>query len=84
MPERTCVGCRGRAPKNELVRLVARQRTVVIDASQTAEGRGAYLHPGCGRLAQRGGRVQRALRATGLDAESVREVLDELDESAPA
>ncbi|MFM8999512.1 MAG: YlxR family protein [Actinomycetota bacterium] len=42
-PERTCVGCRERAPKGALLRVVARADGLAVDA--TGEGRGAYVHP---------------------------------------
>ncbi|MGY6498175.1 MAG: YlxR family protein [Microcella sp.] len=43
-PVRTCVGCRQRAPRTELVRCVARDGTVVVDASASLPGRGAWVH----------------------------------------
>jgi predicted RNA-binding protein YlxR (DUF448 family) len=47
VPVRTCVACRTRAPKSDLLRIVAGTEELVIDA--TATGRGAYVHrrPGC-------------------------------------
>ena len=44
-PIRMCAGCRGRAPKAELIRIVARDGVGVVDEPQTAPGRGVYLHP---------------------------------------
>lgn len=44
-PVRMCAGCRARAAKRELVRLVARDGVGMVDGSQTAAGRGVYLHP---------------------------------------
>ncbi|MEI2809207.1 MAG: YlxR family protein [Nocardioides sp.] len=70
-PVRTCVGCRDRAAKIELVRVVAGEvtsgrRPLVVDPSGAAAGRGAYLHPdpGCLRLALRRRAFGRALRVT--------------------
>ena len=67
---RTCVGCRRKAEKSELVRLVW-QQAVVVDRAQRAPGRGAYLHPGpdCVALAVRRRSLGRALRVTGVDPE---------------
>lgn len=67
MPERMCVGCRGRAPQGDLVRLVASADGVVVDRSRTAPGRGAYLHPvpACLDRALRTRALGRALRTTG-------------------
>ncbi len=64
-PERTCVGCRGKAPKRDLVRLIAAEGGLTVDPSGKAAGRGAYLHrdPECLRLATRRGALAHALRA---------------------
>jgi len=44
-PVRMCAGCRQRAAKAELVRIVARDGVGVVDDRQTEPGRGLYLHP---------------------------------------
>ena len=44
-PVRMCAGCRGRAAKAELIRIVARNGVGVVDGTQTEPGRGVYLHP---------------------------------------
>ena len=49
-PVRTCIGCRRRATKNELLRVVAGsdadgQPVVRPDPNGRAPGRGAHLHP---------------------------------------
>lgn len=65
-PERTCVGCRGRSSKSDLLRIVLdRSGGVVADPSGSAPGRGAYVHryPVCMQAAVRGGGLARALRA---------------------
>lgn len=63
-PERTCIGCRQRAEKADLVRLAwdAAAAQVVVDPRQRVAGRGCYLHPGCGPDAVRRRAVGRALR----------------------
>ncbi|MFN3708231.1 YlxR family protein [Microcella sp.] len=43
-PVRTCVGCRVRAPRSDLLRCVVRDQTVVADASASLPGRGAWVH----------------------------------------
>ncbi|WP_319804415.1 YlxR family protein [Nocardioides malaquae] len=70
-PVRTCVGCRERATKSELLRVVAGSgpdgRVVVVpDPTATAPGRGAYLHPTarCHELAVRRRAFGRALRVS--------------------
>ena len=69
VPERTCVGCRGRAPKSELLRLsLGLDGVVRADPPGSLAGRGAYVHrdPACVDEAIRRGGVARALR-TRLD-----------------
>ena len=63
-PVRTCVGCRTRAPKAELLRLVVTPGGVRPDPSATAPGRGAYVHRdrACIADAMRKGALARALR----------------------
>ena len=68
VPERTCVGCRGRAPRTELLRFVIDERgAVVIDPRAAVGGRGAWCHRSgaCVDEALRAGALARALR-TGL------------------
>ena len=69
---RTCVGCRRRAAKSELVRLVW-QQTVVVDDRRRLPGRGAYLHPGpdCLALAVRRRSLGRALRVAAVDPDAL-------------
>jgi predicted RNA-binding protein YlxR (DUF448 family) len=44
VPERSCVSCARKAPKQELVRLVRTpQHVVTVDSTGKAAGRGAYL-----------------------------------------
>jgi uncharacterized protein len=66
-PVRTCVGCKGRAAKSSLLRLVAAGGGLVPDPQARQPGRGAYLHPSlaCFELAQRRRAFPRALRVTG-------------------
>src|SRR5918992_5163547 len=68
-PVRTCVGCRQRASKRELLRVTAGSDAhghpaVVPDPDGTAPGRGAHLHPTaeCYELAVRRKAFARALR----------------------
>lgn len=68
-PVRTCIGCRTRAPKSELLRVTAvsdvhGMTAVLPDPRATAPGRGAHLHPTteCYDLAVRRRAFFRALR----------------------
>ena len=71
-PVRTCVGCKERAAKSSLLRLVAAGNDIVPDPQARQPGRGAYLHPSqaCLDKARRRRAFSRALRATrplGID-----------------
>ncbi len=71
-PERTCVGCREKASKADLVRVArARHGEIVIDLSGSMPGRGAYVHldVGCFEDAMRSRAFDRALR-TGLSTDA--------------
>lgn len=71
VPERTCVGCRGRATKAELIRIVRGPTgEVELDLTGSAPGRGAYLHRRleCLEAAFARGSLGRALR-TSVSAE---------------
>jgi uncharacterized protein len=64
IPVRTCVGCRERAPVTDLLRVVARDGTLVPDPRRRLPGRGASLHPTpeCLHAAVRRRAFPRALR----------------------
>ncbi|HEY3210405.1 MAG TPA: YlxR family protein [Actinomycetota bacterium] len=79
-PERTCVGCRSKAEKRALIRVVrSPDRRVALDPTGRAAGRGAYVHPSreCLRLALRRGAIARALQAPLGQAEAAR-LIEEL------
>ncbi|MFC0555345.1 YlxR family protein [Planotetraspora thailandica] len=81
-PLRTCVGCRVRTVKSELLRLVVIEGVIVPDLRGRLPGRGASLHPalGCLELAERRRAFSRAFRAQGaLDAAYLRAHLEGLD-----
>lgn len=84
-PLRTCVGCRGRAAKAALVRVVrSAEGTARIDPSGTASGRGAYVHPSpaCVDAAERHGAFGRALGSEvgPEEARKLREIVDAMQE----
>ncbi|MEJ3403298.1 YlxR family protein [Rathayibacter sp. YIM 133350] len=66
-PVRTCIGCRSRAPRSSLLRVIARESELVVDETATLPGRGAWLHPSasCFQLAIRKRAFGRALRVSG-------------------
>jgi predicted RNA-binding protein YlxR (DUF448 family) len=79
-PERTCVGCRERAAKTDLLRIVVIGGDCVPDDRGTLPGRGAYVHPAlvCLDLAVRRRAFPRAFRAKGpLDTAEVRRYVEQ-------
>lgn len=80
-PLRTCVGCRTRAEKRELLRIVWNSDLPKpgpqTDRRQIAPGRGAYLHPDADCLAAAVKRraVGRALRVSAVDPAVLTEVV---------
>ena len=64
---RTCVGCKARAAKSDLLRVVGRGNDVLPDPQARLPGRGAYVHPSqtCFEQAQRRRAFARALRLPG-------------------
>jgi uncharacterized protein len=88
-PVRTCIGCRERAHRSVLLRVVAARAggvmAVVPDPRHAGSGRGASLHPDlrCFDLAERRRAFTRALRRReSLDLTPVREYL--ADRATPA
>ena len=84
-PVRTCVGCKERAAKSSLLRLVVAGDGIVPDPQARQPGRGAYLHPSlvCFELAQRRRAFSRALRVSGpLSAASLASYLSRSDSRA--
>jgi hypothetical protein len=67
-PVRTCIGCRSRAARSSLLRVVAEKSELVVDDTATLSGRGAWLHPtaSCFQEALKRRAFGRALRVTGL------------------
>ncbi|WP_106240470.1 YlxR family protein [Allonocardiopsis opalescens] len=63
-PVRTCVGCRSRAAKSDLLRLVVVEDVIVPDPNGRLPGRGASIHPSsrCLELAERRRAFTRAFR----------------------
>ena len=68
-PERTCVGCRARSSKPDLLRVARTPEGVRVDPAGKLPGRGAYVHreAQCVEAALKRKAFERALRAS-LDA----------------
>jgi predicted RNA-binding protein YlxR (DUF448 family) len=84
-PERSCVGCRERAPKTELLRVARTSAGVLVDPLGTAPGRGAYVHRdvACVAAAVRRGALAGALR-TGLTKEELARLRNDIEEALQA
>lgn len=84
-PERTCVGCWGKAGKRSLLRIVrGRDGEVRVDPSGKAPGRGAYVHRTrvCAEAALASGALWRALRAGSADRGAAR-LRDDIEGELP-
>lgn len=78
---RTCLMCKGKAPKSKLLRFVCLAGEVLWDKEQKLPGRGAYVHgkPGCMALLMQPGIWERALHlnAGSLSAAKLHGALSE-------
>lgn len=73
-PVRTCVGCRTRAPRAALLRVVSQNDILIIDEDAVLPGRGAWLHPTreCMEAALRRRAFGRALRVSAtVDTQAI-------------
>ncbi|HWV49735.1 MAG TPA: YlxR family protein [Microbacterium sp.] len=78
-PVRTCVGCRARASRSDLLRVVAQDGALIIDERAVLPGRGAWVHPEpeCLDKALRRRAFARALRVTApLDTQTIEKRLN--------
>ena len=64
--ERTCVGCRQRSQRADLLRIVSKSNVLAFDHQKNMPGRGAWIHPSsdCLALAIQKTAFGRALRLT--------------------
>ncbi|MFB6522354.1 YlxR family protein [Streptomyces sp. NPDC056401] len=86
-PERTCVGCRERAAKSDLLRIVAVGDKCVSDPRGTLPGRGAYVHPAvvCLDQAVRRRAFSRAFKSAGpFDTAELHEAMADKAEATPS
>ena len=74
-PVRTCIGCRSRAPRSALIRLVVHHGELKHDETGSLPGRGAWVHPelDCVERADSRNAFARALRvASRLDSTPIK------------
>ncbi|MGO1769876.1 MAG: YlxR family protein [Microbacterium sp.] len=77
-PVRTCVGCRARAARASLLRVVSIDSALIPDETGSKPGRGAWVHPArrCVQTALTRRAFARALRVPGpLDTQTFEEWL---------
>ncbi|MFD2674046.1 YlxR family protein [Gulosibacter bifidus] len=81
-PVRTCIGCRSRAEKSQLIRVAVQDSQVIIDRAGVLPGRGAWLHPSvaCVEQALERKQFRRAFRRAVSDDTEVREYLKHIRE----
>ena len=76
---RTCVGCRSKRPKADLIRVtVAPDGAIVVEGrGGLAPGRGAYVcnNPSCASRALKSGALRRALKREDVDSSELRREL---------
>ena len=72
-PVRTCLGCRSRADRSALLRVVVRDGEVIPDYSSSLPGRGGWVHPtrDCIDKAITRKAFGRALKVTGVGTTSL-------------
>lgn len=83
IPMRQCAGCREKAPRADLVRLVQDgKETVRVDAAKVLPGRGVNLHHGCLDRALRTRAIVRGLRLqSGISPEQILDWPDQIPAS---
>ena len=83
IPERSCIACREKKAKRELIRLICNDGVVEIDLKGKGAGRGIYLCPmrGCWETGLKSNRLEHALR-TDITFEN-RQALVEYGQSLP-
>ncbi|PPF31445.1 DUF448 domain-containing protein [Rathayibacter tritici] len=86
-PVRTCVGCRLRAPRASLLRLVLHSNVLAVDPRAVRPGRGAWLHNAvdCYELAVKRRAFGRAFRTReSVDASELEQYLARSDRLGPS
>ncbi|MHB8840962.1 MAG: RNase P modulator RnpM [Candidatus Aquicultor sp.] len=81
LPQRTCTGCREIKPKKALIRIVRTpEKTIIVDPSGKANGRGAYICPRkeCLEAAIKSKRLSKALEVE-IRPEELKNLEEELE-----
>lgn len=79
IPIRSCIACRKRENKTDLLRVVREGALVVVDPGNRKAGRGGWLHRGCLDLAITRRSFERALKSdSDLDLIEVKNYLQKI------
>ena len=82
IPERSCIACRGKKAKRELIRIVCGAGVIEVDLKGKKAGRGAYLCPvrECWETGLKSNRLEYALgnKLTLEDREALTEYVNSL------
>jgi predicted RNA-binding protein YlxR (DUF448 family) len=81
-PVRTCVGCRQRGNRADLIRIINNQGFLKVDSEKSLSGRGSWLHPSskCLETAVERSAFGRALKAK-MDHEQVEELANFIEQA---
>jgi hypothetical protein len=81
-PVRTCVGCRQRGNRADLIRIVNNQGFLKVDTQKSLSGRGSWLHPSskCLETAVERSAFARALKAK-MDHEKIEELANFIEQA---
>jgi len=81
-PVRTCVGCRQRGNRADLIRIVNNQGFLRVDTQKSLSGRGSWLHPSskCLETAVDRSAFARALKAK-MDHEKIEELANFIEQA---
>lgn len=66
---RTCIGCRQKKQKNELIRIINYNGEAKLDLEQKLEGRGAYICKSkkCFETIRKGNKLKNALKTNNIE-----------------
>ena len=81
-PVRTCVGCRQRGNRADLIRIINNQGFLKVDSEKSLSGRGSWLHPSskCLETAVERSAFGRALKAK-MDHEQLEELANFIEQA---
>lgn len=84
IPIRRCVGCGIRRPKREMLRIVANENGLEVDADQRKSTRGAYVCPTsrCIKKAIKSNAISNALKKQGFFSKRIEHLEKVLNEQA--